>query len=253
MLTTTDVEQKTFSTALRGYDLDEVDDFLDEIVATLRELNDQLEEARGTAGRKEPEPVAAEPVAESVAEPEAVAEPEPEKEPAPTPRPAIDESAIGRALVAAHTTADQLLADAQAEAEKIVDDARGEADTWRVERDAKKAEAESEIAALAERVSSIRAELAVLAGEVAGKLDEMDAVIEGSEETTETEPETPTDDEASSETGVIEESSDELEEILNGVTADLQLDSGVAEEEGSGDDTGEETATEAGEEAEEET
>ena len=51
MLTAADVEQKTFSTALRGYDLDEVDDFLDEVVATLKELGQQLEEAR--AGRVE--------------------------------------------------------------------------------------------------------------------------------------------------------------------------------------------------------
>jgi hypothetical protein len=122
-----------------------------------------------------------------------------------------------------------------------------------VERDAKKAEAESEIAALAERVSSIRAELAVLAGEVAGKLDEMDAVIEGSDETTEAEPATPIDDEAPSETGVIEETSDELDEILNGVAADLQLDSGETEEQGSGEETATEAGTDAGEEAEEET
>ncbi len=37
-ITPADIEKKTFSTALRGYDLDEVDDFLDEMVAAVREL-----------------------------------------------------------------------------------------------------------------------------------------------------------------------------------------------------------------------
>ncbi|TDI37156.1 MAG: DivIVA domain-containing protein, partial [Acidobacteria bacterium] len=32
-MTPSDVEQKTFSTVLRGYDLDEVDDFLDDVIA----------------------------------------------------------------------------------------------------------------------------------------------------------------------------------------------------------------------------
>jgi DivIVA domain-containing protein len=231
MLTATDVEQKTFSTALRGYDLDEVDDFLDEIVGTLRELNDQLEEAR-TAG-----PAPAEPV--TTPEPR----PEPEPEPEPVAEPGIDESAIGRALVAAQTAADQLLADARIEADSIVDEAKGEADTWRSERDAKKAEAESEIAALAARVSSIRAELAVLAGEVSEKLDEMDAVIEGDGEA-ETGQETSSANGETS-TEVTDGDADQLDDILNGVAADLQLDSDegsevpTTEDQGGSEDTDE--------------
>jgi DivIVA domain-containing protein len=162
MLTAADVEQKTFSTALRGYDLDEVDDFLDEIVATIRDLNEQLEEAKAAA----------------VAVPAA---PAPAREPAPVREipTGLDESAIGRALVAAQTAADKLLEDAQAEAGKIVDGAKSEADTWKVERDAKRAEAESEMARLTAQVASVRSELAVLADDVAEKLDDMDAVIEG--------------------------------------------------------------------------
>jgi DivIVA domain-containing protein len=173
MLTTADVEQKTFSTALRGYDLDEVDDFLDEVVATIRELTEQLETAQ--QGRP---PTTAAPVTEPAAEPE----PEPEAPATVAPAPAVDESAIGRALLAAQNAADQLLAEAQAQAASIVSDAQGEADTLQSEKEARRAEAESEIAALAARVSSIRSELSVLAGEVSVKLDEMDAVItEGGE------------------------------------------------------------------------
>ena len=40
MLTPSDVEQRTFGTALRGYDVGEVDEFLDEVVATLRRLQE---------------------------------------------------------------------------------------------------------------------------------------------------------------------------------------------------------------------
>jgi DivIVA domain-containing protein len=174
MLTTADIEQKTFSTALRGYDLDEVDDFLDEIVTTVRALNEQLDEARGAAEA----PV----ITAAVSEPEPVVVPVPEPEPEPepvimTPAPEIDESAIGRALIAAQNAADRLLEDARSEAGKIVDGAKSEADSWSAEREAKRREAETEIARLTDRVASVRSELSVLAGEVAEKLDEMDSVI----------------------------------------------------------------------------
>lgn len=175
MLTTADVEQKTFSTALRGYDLDEVDDFLDEVVATIRELTDQIE----TAQQARPQAAAPVTAPEPDTEPEAADVPAPAPTPA-EPGPRIDESAIGRALLAAQTAADQLLADAQAQATRIVSDAESAADTLQSEKEAKRAEAEAEIAALAARVNSIRSELAMLAGEVSEKLDDMDAVITGS-------------------------------------------------------------------------
>ena len=65
-ITPSDIEHKTFSTALRGYDLDEVDDFLDEIVVALRDLQDELATARARVAELEqgaapqaPAPVAA--------------------------------------------------------------------------------------------------------------------------------------------------------------------------------------------------
>lgn len=175
MLTPADVEQKTFSTALRGYDLDEVDDFLDEIVATIRELHEQLEEARAGAPAGEPD----ETLASEVPEPEVeVVEPEPEAPAAAPAGPQIDESAIGRALVAAQTAADRLLEEAESQAARIVDEAKSDADSWTEERAAKRREAEAEIGALAARVAAVRSELSVLADEVSGKLDEMDSVID---------------------------------------------------------------------------
>jgi DivIVA domain-containing protein len=185
MLTAADVEQKTFSTALRGYDLDEVDDFLDEIVATIRALNEELEEARAAAEESAVVVPALAPEPAAIAEPETVMEPEPALEVEPEPEPIgaapvqeVDESAIGRALIAAQTAADRLLDDARDEAGKIVGEAKSEADSWSAEREAKRRAAEAEIARLTDRVASVRSELSVLAGEVAEKLDEMDSVID---------------------------------------------------------------------------
>jgi cell division initiation protein len=147
-LTPSDVEQKTFSTALRGYDLDEVDDFLDTIVATLRDLEDQLAKAKAA----------------------------PPPSPAPA-APTLDEGALGRVLVTAQATADSIVAEAKADSERILAEARLDADTWADERAAKKAEAEVEMAELSEKVASVRNQLAVLATAVADRLDEMDEAI----------------------------------------------------------------------------
>lgn len=176
-LSPSDVEQKTFSTALRGYDLDEVDDFLDEVVATIRELNEQIEEGPPPP----PAPVA----------------PPPEPTPAPEPVPAADESAVGRALVAAQETADKIVADAREEAERILEQARSEADDLASAKEQQRAETEAEMAELTEHVAGVRSRLAVLATAVANRLDDMDEAI-GSEPG-----ELPGLDESETETGVI--------------------------------------------------
>lgn len=147
-LTPSEIEKKTFSTALRGYDLNEVDDFLDEVVATIRDLQDQLAESK--TGAK-------------------------------APAQAVDESAVGRVLVTAQQTADSIVADARTEAERIVADARTEADTWSAERDKKKSEADAEMAELSAHVGNVRTHLAVLVTALADRLDEMDATIAGVE------------------------------------------------------------------------
>jgi cell division initiation protein len=147
MLRPSDIEQKTFSTALRGYDLNEVDDFLDEIIATIRDLEEQL------ASR-------------------------PAKQPGGKHDPVHDESAVGRALIAAQAAADRLVEEAREEADRIRAEARTDADNWVSERDASRAEAEQEMAELTNRVATVRRELASLATSVADSLDLMDAAIE---------------------------------------------------------------------------
>jgi len=282
MLTAAEVEQKTFSTALRGYDLDEVDDFLDEVVATIRELNEKLEEARSAqaaapapAPEPEPEapetqPEAPEPQPEPLApEPEVVAsEPEAETSPAPP----IDESAIGRALIAAQTAADKLLEDAEVQASRLLEDAKQQADTWETEKEAKKAEAQAEIARLAGRVHSVRSELAVLAEQVSGNLDDMDSVIasSGVHESDDEGSDDDGGDDANQvtvlDTGHSDDSSggevetgaddtdtangaDHLDQILTGVAADLQLGESEDDED---DDIHEEDDNDDGAEEDEE-
>lgn len=175
-ITPADIEKKTFSTALRGYDLDEVDDFLDEMVVAVRDLEEQLAAARARIAELENDPDAPAPVATLI----------------PVQAPSIDESAVGRALVAAQQAADRLLEDArmeaerkleetQAEADRLLEGARTEADTFARDRDLKKAEIESEMAELNNLVAGVRTRLAMLATAVADKLDEMDAVVAGSQ------------------------------------------------------------------------
>lgn len=188
-LSPADVEQKTFSTALRGYDLDEVDDFLDQIVATIQELNDQLAAAQQAAATVGVEPASRGEVP--------------------------DESAVGRALVAAQETADQIVADARREAERIVQEADTEAETLESEKEKRRAAAEAEIAELSERVAGVRTQLALLATSVADRLDEMDESLkmpegDGSGDVDGIEGSGESDDvEQSSESDDLEQSSDQ--------------------------------------------
>ena len=145
MLKPGDIAQKTFHTSLRGYDLDEVDNFLDDVVSTIRHLEEQLDAAKSEGSGSTP----------SVG----------------------DEAAVGRALVAAQTAADQMIKDAREEAAKILEEAKDEADIWAGEREQKKAEAAAEMAELSSQVADVRTKLAVLVTTVADRLDEMDGTL----------------------------------------------------------------------------
>lgn len=154
-LTPADVEQKTFSTALRGYELNEVDDFLDEVVTTIKSLQDDLVEAKAR-----------------IAELESGAAKSAETTTA-------DASAVGRALVAAQETADKIIADAKTEAEELLAEAKSEAGEFEKEKEERRAAAEAEMGDLSERVAGVRERLALLATTVADRLDEMDETING--------------------------------------------------------------------------
>jgi DivIVA domain-containing protein len=173
-LTPEDVRNKRFTPVrLReGYDMGEVDQFLDEVEAELERLTVENEELRAKVAAastgeptglipalSSPTPAAQTPPTPAVQEPVKAVEPTPapEPEPAPAPvaaapvaapRPSMGDasSAAARLLEIASTNADQLMdaakeeadrmvGEARAKAERITNEARGKAD--RLETDAR--------------------------------------------------------------------------------------------------------------------
>jgi DivIVA domain-containing protein len=144
LLTADDVLNKKFqSTKFReGYDQDEVDDFLDEVVNTLRELqneNDDLKTKLAAAERRIAE-LSRGGASAPIAEPALVAAPEPAPEPTPAPvvvappAPAVSapvmptgasepESATGM-LALAQKLHDDYVRSGQEESDRLVNEAR---------------------------------------------------------------------------------------------------------------------------------
>jgi DivIVA domain-containing protein len=150
-LTPEDVRNKRFTPVrLReGYDMGEVDQFLDEVEAELERLTVENEELRakvaaastGEATGIIPAVSAPAPAVEVFREPEPAPEPAPEPEPAlltPVPSPASPagiaptigdaSAAAARLLEIASTNADQLMDQAKEEADRIVGEARAKAE-----------------------------------------------------------------------------------------------------------------------------
>ena len=149
-LSPNDVEQKAFTQALRGYQMDEVDDFLDEIVTTLRASEQRLRDTE-----------------EKIRALEAEA----------TTR-GGDETTISRAILVAQRSADALLADARGEADRITREAKAETEILRSEREMERGRLQGQIDGMRERVSGLRATLAHLSAAVSGEVVEMESEIE---------------------------------------------------------------------------
>lgn len=159
-LTPIDIQQKTFGTALRGYDLDEVDDFLDEVVTTFRDYETRLAEASRRIATLEAE----------VAEKGDV------------------EGSIARVFLAAQRSADSLLAEAQTESERILEEARLDAErvvaeaesrasTLSATRSAEADRVHGEIDALRASLSELRSALRVIGERVSDDADAMEVAI----------------------------------------------------------------------------
>ena len=157
-LTAIDVQQKKFGTALRGYDLDEVDDFLDEVVTSLKAHEQRLAEAQeriavleqDLSGRDD------------------------------------SESAISRALVAAQRSADMIVDEAKTDAARILSEAEAQNDRLSAIRDEERAKLSLEISSLKAGVSEIRDKVRALATSLESDLDEMDRVVAEAEAEVET-------------------------------------------------------------------
>lgn len=152
LLTTEDVLNKKFQYVKfrEGYDQVEVDEFLDEVVATIYALNvenQELKEKLEAAERRVSElssgaPVQAEPAVEAIPEPEpeVAAEPEPTPEPEPEPEPAVVEQPAAAAAVPAEPESatsmlalaqrvhDEYVRDGREESERIIGEARSKGD-----------------------------------------------------------------------------------------------------------------------------
>jgi DivIVA domain-containing protein len=116
-LTPADVANKQFKIAFRGYSLDEVDAFLDEVEQELGRLLRENTEIKGSRA------------AAPFAEPPAPALTAPAPPPAPAPlAPGEGQEAALRTLLLAQRTADEVVAEARADAARIVADAQGRAD-----------------------------------------------------------------------------------------------------------------------------
>lgn len=163
-LTPIDIQQKTFGTALRGYDLDEVDEFLDEVVSTLRDQESALAEARQRIFVLEEE----------------------------ISRKGDVEGEIARVLVAAQRTADGLLDEARAEAERLLEEARldaermiaeaeNRAETLAGERDEEAARVEADIEAFRANLAVLREAVSAIAARASGEADAIEEAIADAE------------------------------------------------------------------------
>lgn len=186
-LTPEEVQNKEFTTVrLReGYDMQEVDDFLDEVETELSRLyreNDELREKLGAVTRGGSAAGSAAPVVEAPVEP--VRE-------APTPPPsagfapgggggAQPSDAAAKVLALAQKTADELVADAKSEAERLLSDARSRSEQMDSETRAKTSKLEAEAR---QRAESIESEVQARRSEVFGKLDAEKADLERELET----------------------------------------------------------------------
>ncbi|MDF1594502.1 MAG: DivIVA domain-containing protein [Acidimicrobiia bacterium] len=141
-----DVQQQTFKVALRGYAEDEVDEFLDEVVISLRDYEQRLRDAQERV---------------AVLEEQLSANRE-------------TEDAMRRTFLAAQRTADAIVEEAKSESERLMADAHGEVERVMLGQTEEKAHLLAETALLRDRVHGLRASLADLAGGTLERLDELD-------------------------------------------------------------------------------
>jgi DivIVA domain-containing protein len=145
-MTPDDVREQTFKERFKGYDVEEVDAFLERVMDALAELHQErddaahtIEELQARLADGSSQPATPAPAAASPAE----AEP-------------ISSDLVSRTLLTAQRAADETIARAQAEAERLVVDAQTEADR-------KMRDVQQQIAAERERLEDEAARVARVA------------------------------------------------------------------------------------------
>lgn len=145
-LTPIDIQQKTFGPELRGYNMDEVDDFLDEVVSALKDHDQRVRDAQDRIRALEAE----------------------------LSTRGEDESAISRALVNAQKQVDAMLAEAGVEVERIRGEAQSEVDGLLADRDRERLAHTQEIARMRATVADLKRRVSDLSASVAENLDQVD-------------------------------------------------------------------------------
>ncbi|TDD97748.1 DivIVA domain-containing protein [Jiangella asiatica] len=185
-LTPEDVQNKEFTTVrLReGYDMQEVDEFLDEVEAELARMqreNDELRDklsavTRGGGLAASAEPIQAPRQAEAPKAPEAP----PSAAAGSAPAGVQPSDAAAKVLALAQKTADELVADSKAEADRLINEAKSRADKLDSETKAKAAKIEQDAR---QRADSIEQEVQKRRTQVFGKLESDRADLERELET----------------------------------------------------------------------
>ena len=130
-ITPADIEQQTFSPSMHGYDTEEVDAFLEQISSEVDAMLQKIADLKGRLNNTEQQLAAANAQIASLEENAGatqLAAPAPVVAPTPAPAPAVDlsvsERQISQVLIVAQQSADKLVAEARDNAERI----RNEAD-----------------------------------------------------------------------------------------------------------------------------
>lgn len=130
-ITPADIEQQTFSPSKHGYDTEEVDAFLEQISSEVDAMLQKIADLKGRLNNTEQQLAAANDQIASLEENAGatqLAAPAPVVAPTPAPAPAVDlsvsERQISQVLIVAQQSADKLVAEARDNAERI----RNEAD-----------------------------------------------------------------------------------------------------------------------------
>ena len=126
-ITPADIEQQTFSPSKHGYDTEEVDNFLEQLSSEVDAMLQKIADLKGRLTSTEQQLSAAQAQIASLEERGAATVAAPAPAAAPVDTISASESQISRVLIVAQQSADKLVAEARDNAEKIRNDADAKA------------------------------------------------------------------------------------------------------------------------------
>ena len=165
-ITGKDIREKDFSTqAFNGYNIEEVDDFLDELADQLDALVRENMALKNEAKKAAPAPAAA-PVAAAAQEDVSSAYDEPSYF-------KNLEQAMRETLISSQRIADETIADARKKAQEILDSAHTEADSLTARADEEVADAKKKVETLQKKYNTYRTDAIKLLDQQTSVIEEM--------------------------------------------------------------------------------